>query len=72
MMNHTANRISVPLAVPEFDVLGKLAEGCSKEQIREQEITKFGEMHSRAGGRWPRQMTLDAACRAPSLFTWRC
>jgi hypothetical protein len=72
MMIQTENFRHVPIAVPDFEALGKLVEDCGKEQVREQEITQIGEAHSRVVGRWPRQMTLDGVYRAPSLFTWRC
>ncbi len=72
----------------DFEELMKLMEDSAKEQVREQEITKIREIHSRqdkrdaertkrfVGGRlsrrWSQRPDLDEAYRAPSLFTWRC
>ena len=73
--------------MPDFEELMKLTEDGTKEQVREQEITKFQEIYSRqdkrdpertkrfVGGRlsrrWSQYPNLDEAYRAPSLFTWR-
>ena len=66
----------------------KLPEDCSRGQVRGQEFTEIRENPSRKdkrnakrtrrlvqgplSRRWSRRMNRDEACRAPSLFTWRC
>ena len=88
MMNRSVQHGCVRGAMPDFEELMKLTEDCAKEQVREQEITKIREIHSRQdkrdaerrkrllGGRLNRRcsrpLRLDATYRAPSLFTWRC
>jgi hypothetical protein len=73
--------------MPDFDELMKLTEDGTTEQVREQEITKIREIHSRQdkrdaertkrfvqgplSRRWSRRMNLDETYRTPSLFTWR-
>jgi hypothetical protein len=73
--------------MPDFEELMKLTEDGTKEQDREQEITKIRETHSRQdkrdaertkrfvqgplSRRWSRRMNLDETYRTPSLFTWR-
>ncbi len=65
----------------------KLTEDCTKEQVREREITKIRETLSRQDKRdpertkrfvaarlsrsWSQRLNLDEVYRAPSLFTWR-
>ena len=74
-------------AIPKIEALKKLTEENEKEQVREQEITKNREIHSRQdkraaertkrfvgsrlSRRWSQYPNLDEAYRAPSLFTWR-
>ena len=88
MMNATVQYERTQVVMPDFEELKKLTEDCSQGQVREQEITKIRENHSRqdkrnpecskqflAGplsSRWSRRMNLDETYRAPSLFTWRC
>ncbi len=86
MMNRSVQHGCVQDAMPDFEELMKLTEDCTKEQVREQEITRIREIQSRenkgdpertkrfVGGsvsrRWSRRMNLDETYRAPSLFTW--
>ena len=88
MMTETVQRGCVQDAMPDFEELMKLTEDGTKKQVREQEITKIREIHSRqdkrdpertkrfVGGRlshrWWRHLNLDETYRAPSHFTWRC
>ncbi len=88
MMNRSVQHGCVQDAMPDFEELMKLTEDCTKEQVREQEITRIREIQSRENKgdpertkrfvqgplshRWLRRMNLDEAYRAPSLFTWRC
>ncbi len=88
MMNRSVQHECVQVAMPDFEELMNLTEDCTKEQVRELEITKFREIHSRqdnqdaertkrfVGGRishrWWRRLNLDETYRAPSHFTWRC
>jgi hypothetical protein len=74
--------------MPDFEELMKLTEDCTKEQVREQEISRIREIQSRENKgdpertrrfvegclsrRWSWRMKLDETYRAPSLFTWRC
>ena len=67
--------------------LMNLTEDGTKEQVREQEITKIREILSRQDNRdpertkrivqgplshrWWRRLNLDETFRAPSHFTWR-
>ena len=87
MMIETVHDACVQDAMQDFEELMKLTEDCSMGQIREQEITKIREIHSREdkrgpelrkrivqgplSRRWSRRMNLDETYRAPSLFTWR-
>ena len=88
MMNRSIQHECVQNAMPDFEELMKLTEDATKEQVREQGITKIREIGSRqdrrnpectkplvAGAisrRWRRRMNLDETYREPSLFTWRC
>ena len=88
MMNRSVQHGCVQDAMPDFEELMKLTEDCTKEQVREQEITRIREIQARENKgdpertkrfvqgplshRWSRRMNLDEAYRAPSLFTWRC
>ena len=88
MMNQSVQHGCVQDAMPDFDELMKLTEDGSTEQVREQEITKIREIHSRQdkrdaertkrfvgsclSRRWSRRLNLDETYRAPSHFTWRC
>ncbi len=88
MMNRSVQHECVQDAMPNFEDLKKLTEDGTKEQVREQEITKIRETHSRQdkrdaertkrfvgsriSRRWQRRLNLDETFRAPSLFTWRC
>ena len=88
MMNRSVQHGCVQDAMADFEELMKLTEDCTKEQVREQEITRIREIQSRENKgdpertkrfvqgplshRWLRRMNLDEAYRAPSLFTWRC
>ncbi len=88
MMNEMVQHERAPDAMPKIEALKKLTEEIDKDQLRELQITKIREIHSRqdkrhaeqtkpfvAGRlsrRWPRCMNLDDTYRAPSLFTWRC
>ena len=85
MLNNTVQRECIQDAMPDFEELMKLTEDCTKAQVREQEITKNREIHSRqdkraaertkrfVGGRlsgwWSQCPNLDEAYRTPSLFT---
>ena len=85
MMNTSVQHECVQDAMPDLEELMKLTEDATKEQLREQEITKIREIGSRqdkrnpectkplvAGAisrRWWRRMNLDESFRAPSLFT---
>ena len=87
MMSRSVQHECIQDAMPDFEELMKLTEDGTKEQVREQEITKIREIHSRqdkrdpkrtkrfVGGRlsrrWSQRLNLDEAYRAPSLFTWR-
>ena len=87
MMNRSVQHGCVQDAMPDFEELMKLTEDGTKEQVREQEITKIREIHSRQdkrdaertkrfvqgplSRRWSRRMNLDETYRTPSLFTWR-
>ena len=88
MMNETVQYGCVQDTTPEFEVIKKLIEDDSNEEIRQQEITKIRKIHSREekrdpelrkrvvqgplGRRWSRYMNLTEIYRAPCLFTWRC
>ena len=88
MMNETIQHECAQGAMLDFEEQKKLTEDYGKGQIRKQEITKIGEIHSREDkrnrertkrfvassltGRWWRRMNLDESYRVPSLFTWRC
>ncbi len=88
MVNRSVQDECAQNAMPDFEELMKLTEDCTKEQTREQEITKIREIHSRQDKRdvertkryvWgplsrrrSRRMNLDETFRPPSLFTWRC
>ncbi len=88
MMNRSVQHECVQDAMPDFEELMKLTEDCTKEQVREQEITKIREIDTRQdkrdadrtkrfvqgplSRRWLRRLNLDETYRAPSLFTWRC
>ena len=88
MMNGSVQHECVQDAMPDFEELMKLTEDGTKKLVREQEITKIREIHSRQdkrdpertkrfiGGRlshrWWRHLNLDETYRAPSHFTWRC
>ena len=88
MMNRSVQHGCVQDPMPDFEELMKLTEDGTKEQDREQEITKIRETHSRQdkrdavlrnrilqgplSRRWWRHMNLNETYRAPSLFTWRC
>ncbi len=88
MMNRSVQHGCEQDVMPDLEELMKLTEDCTMEQVREQEITKIREIHSRqdkrdpertkrfVGGRlsrrWSQHLNLDDAYRAPSLFTWRC
>ena len=88
MMNRSVQHECVQDAMLDFEELMKLTEDGTKKQVREQEITKIREIHSRqdkrdlertkrfVGGRlshrWWRHRNLDETYRAPSHFTWRC
>ncbi len=88
MMNRSVQHGCVQDAMPDFEELMKLTEDGTKEQVREPEITKIREIHSRQGKwdaertkrfvqgplsrRWSQRLNLDETFRAPSLFTWRC
>ena len=87
MMNRSVQHGCEQQVMPDFEELMKLTEDGTKEQVREQEITKCQKIHSRqdkrdserkkrfVGGRLSRRRlqrpNLDEAYRAPSLFTWR-
>ncbi len=87
MMNRSVQHGCVQDPMPDFEELMKLTEDGTKEQDREQEITKIRETHSRQdkrdaertkrfvqgplSRRWSRRMNLDETYRTPSLFTWR-
>ena len=87
MMNRSVQLECVQDAMPDFEELMKLTEDATKEQVREQGITKIREIGSRQDKRNPectkplvasalsrrlwRHMNLDETYRAPSLFTWR-
>ena len=88
MMNRSVQHECVQGAMPDFDELMKLTEDCTKEQVREQEITKIRKIDTRQdkrdpertkrfvqsplSRRWLQRLNLDETYRAPSLFTWRC
>ncbi len=88
MMIESIQHGCVQDAMPDFEELMKLTEDGTKELVREQEITKIREIHSRQDKRdvertkrfvqgplscrWSRRMNLDETYRTPSLFTWRC
>ena len=88
MMNRSVQHECVQDVMPDFEELMKFAEDCTKEQVREQEITKIRKIDTRqdkrdaertkrfVGGRLSRRRwqrpNLDEIYRAPSLFTWRC
>ena len=88
MMSRSVQHECIQDAMPDFEELMKLTEDGTKKQVREQEITKIREIHSRqdkrdpertkrfVGGRlshrWWRHRNLDETYRAPSHFTWRC
>ena len=88
MMNRSVQHGCEQGVMPDLEELMNLTEDSTKEQVREQEITKIREIHSRqdkrdpertkrfVGGRlshrWWRHLNLDETYRAPSLFTWRC
>ena len=87
MMNRSVQHGCEQQVMPDFEELMKLTEDGTKEQVREQGITKFQEIHSRQDKRdperakrfessrlnrqWWQHMNLDETYRAPSLFTWR-
>ncbi len=87
MVNRSVQHGCVQDVMLDFEELMKLTEDGTKEQVREQEITKIREFHSRENKRdpertkrfvqgplshrWSRRMNLDETYRAPSLFTWR-
>ena len=87
MMTESVQRGCVQDEMPDFEELMRLPEDCTKEQVREQEITKNRENpalqdkryverakrfeSSRLNRQWWRRMNLDETYRAPSLFTWR-
>ena len=88
MMNRSVQHECVQDAMLDFEELMKLMEDSTKEQVREQEITKIREIDTRQdkrdpertkrfvqgplSRRWLRRLNLDETYRAPSLFTWRC
>ena len=88
MMNRSVQHGCEQHAMPDFDEIMTVTEDCTTEHLREQEITKIREIHSRqdkrdpertkrfVGGRlshrWWRHLNLDETYRAPSHFTWRC
>ncbi len=88
MMNRSVQHGCEQDVKPDLEELMKLTEDGTNEQVRDQEITKIREIHSRedkqnpeptkrfVGGRlsrrWTQHLNLDDAYRAPSLFTWRC
>ncbi len=88
MMNEMVQNGCVQNVMPDFEELMKLTEDGSKEKIREQEITKIREIHSRQdkrdtqrtkrivqrrlGRQWSWLKNLDETYRMPSLLTWRC
>jgi len=87
MMNRSVQHGCEQQVSLDFEELMKLTEDGTKEQVREQGITKFREIHSRqdyqdaertkrfVGGRishrWWRRLNLDETYRPPSLFTFR-
>ena len=87
MVNRSVQHGCIQDAMPDFEELMKLTEDGTKKLVREQEITKIREIHSRqdkrdserkkrfVGGRlshrWSQRLNLDEVYRAPSLFTWR-
>ena len=87
MMNRSVQHQCVQVAAPDLEELMKLTEDCTKERVREPEITKFREINSRQdyqdaertkrfvgsriSHRWWRRLNFDEAYGAPSLFTWR-
>ncbi len=87
MMNRSVQHGYEQQVLPDFEELMKLTEDGTKEQVREQGITKFLENHSqqdkrgpertkrfessRLNRQWWQRMNLDETYRAPSLFTWR-
>ena len=87
MMNRSVQHGCEQQVLPDFEELMNLTEDGIKEQVHEQGITKFPEIHSQqdkrdpertkrfVGGRlsrrWTQRLNLDEAYRAPSLFTWR-
>ncbi len=88
MMNRSVQHGCEQDVMPDFEELMKLTEDGTKEQVRDQEITKIREINSRqdkrnpeptkrfVGGRlsrrWSQLLNFNDAYRAPSLFTWRC
>ena len=88
MMNRSVQHECIQDAMPDFEELMKLTKDSTKKQVREQEITKIREIHSRQdkrdpertkrfigsrlSHRWWRHLNLDETYRAPSHFTWRC
>ncbi len=87
MMNRSVQHGCEQQVLPDFEELMKLTEDGTKEQVREQGITKFPEINSRQdyqdaertkrfvgsriSHRWWRRLNLDETYRSPSLFTWR-
>ncbi len=53
MMNRSVQHGCVQDAMPAFEELMQLTEDCTKKQVREQEITKIREIHSRQDKRDP-------------------
>ncbi len=88
MMNRLVQHGCEQDVMPDLEELMNLTEDCTKEQVRDQEITKIREIHSRQDKRDPqrtkrfvggrlsrrcsRRLNLDETFRAPSHFTWRC
>ncbi len=88
MMNRSVQHGCEQQVMPDFEELMKLTEDGTKEQVREQGITKVQETLSRQDNRdaertrrfgsdrlscrWSRHLNLDESFRAPFHFTWRC
>ncbi len=87
MMNRLVQHGCEQDVMPDLEELMNLTEDGTKEQVREQEITKIREILSRQDNRdpertkrivqgplshrWWRRLNLDETFRAPSHFTWR-
>jgi hypothetical protein len=88
MMNESVQHGYAHDSMQDFEAMKNFMENESMEKIREQEITRIRQIHSRAH-KWAsegtkrfvkgplrrprtRCMNLDEIYRMPPLFTWRC